>query len=54
MLLALQRKEIREGVSCVKHKQWLVLTSVTITKEIFSGDNALKAGGTANTMGQFS
>lgn len=49
-----QRKEIREGVSCVKHQAMAGSDIGDDHKEIFSGDNALKAGGTANTMGQFS
>lgn len=48
-----QRKEIREGVSCVKHQAMAGSDIGDDHKEMFSGENALKAGGTANTMGQF-
>jgi len=49
-----QRKEIRGGIACVKHQAMAGSDIGDDHKEIFSGDNALKAGGTANTMGQFS
>lgn len=49
-----QRKEIREGVSCVKHQAMAGSDIGDDHKEMFSGENALKAGGAANTMGQFS
>jgi len=49
-----QRKEIREGVSCVKHQAMAGSDIGDDHKEMFSGEQALKAGGTANTMGQFS
>jgi isocitrate lyase len=49
-----QRKEIREGIACVKHQAMAGSDIGDDHKEMFSGDNALKAGGTANTMGQFS
>jgi len=48
-----QRKEIREGIACVKHQAMAGSDIGDDHKEMFSGDNALKAGGTANTMGQF-
>ncbi len=48
-----QRKEIREGVSCVKHQAMAGSDIGDDHKEIFAGENALKAGGAANTMGQF-
>ncbi|MFC3902654.1 isocitrate lyase [Acinetobacter marinus] len=48
-----QRKEIRGGIACVKHQAMAGSDIGDDHKEIFSGDNALKAGGTANTMGQF-
>jgi isocitrate lyase len=48
-----QRKEIREGVSCVKHQAMAGSDIGDDHKEIFAGEIALKAGGTANTMGQF-
>ena len=49
-----QRKEIRQGSACVKHQAMAGSDIGDDHKEMFSGDNALKAGGTANTMGQFS
>lgn len=48
-----QRKEIREGVSAVKHQAMAGSDLGDDHKEIFSGENALKAGGTKNTMNQF-
>ncbi len=48
-----QRKEIREGISCVKHQAMAGSDLGDDHKEIFSGDNALKAGGEKNTMNQF-
>ena len=48
-----QRKEIRQGIACVKHQAMAGSDIGDDHKEIFSGDNALKAGGEANTMGQF-
>jgi isocitrate lyase len=48
-----QRKEIREGISCVKHQAMAGSDLGDDHKEIFSGDNALKAGGGKNTMNQF-
>ena len=49
-----QRKEIREGVSCVKHQAMAGSDIGDDHKEIFAGDNALKAGDAAkNTMNQF-
>ena len=49
-----QRKEIREGVSCVKHQAMAGSDIGDDHKEMFSGDNALKAGDASkNTMNQF-
>ncbi len=48
-----QRKEIRAGVSAVKHQAMAGSDIGDDHKEIFSGDNALKAGGGKNTMDQF-
>lgn len=48
-----QRKEIREGVSCVKHQAMAGSDLGDDHKEIFSGENALKAGGSKNTANQF-
>ncbi len=49
----MQRKEIREGVACVKHQAMAGSDIGDDHKEIFAGEIALKAGGTANTMNQF-
>ena len=50
-----QRKEIREGVACVKHQAMAGSDIGDDHKEIFSGENALKAGDDSkNTMNQFS
>ncbi len=48
-----QRKEIRAGVSAVKHQAMAGSDIGDDHKEIFSGENALKAGGGKNTMDQF-
>jgi isocitrate lyase len=48
-----QRKEIREGIACVKHQNMAGSDMGDDHKEYFSGDAALKAGGKDNTMGQF-
>jgi isocitrate lyase len=48
-----QRKEIREGIACVKHQDMAGSNIGDDHKEYFSGEAALKAGGTANTMNQF-
>ena len=48
-----QRKEIREGVEAVKHQAMAGSDIGDDHKEIFSGENALKAGGGKNTMNQF-
>ena len=48
-----QRKEIREGIACVKHQAMAGSDLGDDHKEIFSGENALKAGGGKNTMNQF-
>ena len=49
-----QRKEIREGIACVKHQDMAGSNIGDDHKEYFSGDAALKAGGQDNTMNQFS
>ena len=49
-----QRKEIREGIACVKHQNMAGSDMGDDHKEYFSGDAALKASGEDNTMGQFS
>ncbi len=48
-----QRKEIREGIACVKHQNMAGSDMGDDHKEYFSGDAALKAGGKDNTMNQF-
>ncbi len=48
-----QRKEIREGLACVKHQDMSGSNIGDDHKEYFSGDNALKASGKDNTMNQF-
>ncbi len=49
-----QRKEIREGIACVKHQNMAGSDIGDDHKEMFSGDNALKAGDASkNTMNQF-
>ncbi|WP_238817610.1 isocitrate lyase [Acinetobacter baumannii] len=50
-----QRKEIRGGIACVKHQAMAGSDIGDDHKEIFAGENALKAGDDAkNTMNQFS
>ena len=49
-----QRKEIRDGIACVKHQAMAGSDIGDDHKEIFSGENALKAGDASkNTMNQF-
>lgn len=48
-----QRKEIREGIAAVKHQAMAGSDIGDDHKEIFSGENALKAGGSKNTSNQF-
>jgi len=48
-----QRREIREGLACVKHQDMAGSNIGDDHKEYFSGDGALKAGGKDNTMNQF-
>jgi len=48
-----QRKEIRQGIACVKHQNMAGSDMGDDHKEYFSGDAALKAGGADNTMNQF-
>ena len=48
-----QRKEIREGIACVKHQNMSGSDIGDDHKEYFSGDAALKAAGKDNTMNQF-
>ncbi|KQV44930.1 MULTISPECIES: isocitrate lyase [unclassified Duganella] len=48
-----QRKEIRQGIACVKHQNMSGSDIGDDHKEYFSGEAALKAGGKDNTMNQF-
>jgi isocitrate lyase len=48
-----QRKEIREGIACVKHQNMSGSDIGDDHKEYFAGEAALKAGGAHNTMNQF-
>jgi isocitrate lyase len=48
-----QRKEIREGIACVKHQNMSGSDIGDDHKEYFAGEAALKAGGVHNTMNQF-
>jgi len=48
-----QRREIRDGLACVKHQDMAGSNIGDDHKEYFSGANALKAEGKDNTMRQF-
>jgi isocitrate lyase len=48
-----QRREIREGVACVKHQNMAGSDIGDDHKEYFAGEAALKAAGANNTMNQF-
>lgn len=48
-----QRKEIRQGIACVKHQNMSGSDIGDDHKEYFAGENALKAGGAKNTSNQF-
>ncbi len=48
-----QRKEIREGIACVRHQNMSGSDIGDDHKEYFAGEAALKAGGAHNTMNQF-
>ena len=48
-----QRKEIRQGIACVKHQNMSGSDMGDDHKEYFAGDAALKAAGEDNTMTQF-
>lgn len=52
-VLDVQRKEIREGIACVKHQNMAGSDMGDDHKEYFAGEAALKAGGKDNTMNQF-
>jgi len=49
-----QRKEIRQGIACVRHQNMAGSDMGDDHKEYFAGDAALKASGKDNTMNQFS
>ncbi|NRA71587.1 MAG: isocitrate lyase [Gammaproteobacteria bacterium] len=49
-----QRKEIRQGIACVKHQNMAGSDMGDDHKEYFAGEAALKASGDDNTMNQFS
>ncbi len=49
-----QRKEIRQGIACVRHQNMSGSDIGDEHKEYFAGAAALKAGGAHNTMNQFS
>ena len=48
-----QRREIREGIACVKHQNMAGSDLGDDHKEYFAGEAALKAAGADNTMNQF-
>jgi isocitrate lyase len=48
-----QRKEIRQGIACVRHQNMSGSDMGDDHKEYFAGEAALKAGGVHNTMNQF-
>jgi isocitrate lyase len=48
-----QRKEIREGIACVRHQNMSGSDIGDDHKEYFAREAALKAGGVHNTMNQF-
>jgi isocitrate lyase len=52
-VVGVQRKEIREGIACVKHQNMSGSDIGDDHKEYFAGEAALKAGGAHNTMNQF-
>jgi isocitrate lyase len=50
---SVQRREIREGIACVKHQAMAGSDIGDDHKDYFAGEAALKAGGAHNTMNQF-
>jgi isocitrate lyase len=48
-----QRKEIRQGIACVKHQNMAGSDIGDDHKDYFAGEAALKASGEHNTMNQF-
>ncbi len=53
-VLNVQRKEIREGIACVRHQAMAGSDIGDDHKDYFAGEAALKASGADNTMNQFS
>lgn len=53
-VVGVQRKEIRQGIACVKHQNMAGSDIGDDHKEYFAGEAALKAAGANNTMNQFS
>jgi isocitrate lyase len=53
-VLNVQRKEIRDGIACVRHQNMAGSDIGDDHKEYFAGEAALKASGADNTMNQFS
>lgn len=51
---SVQREEIRRGIAAVKHQHEVGSDLGDTFKEMVGGERALKAGGAANTMNQFS
>ena len=52
-VLNVQRKEIRDGIACVKHQNMAGSDIGDDHKDYFAGEAALKASGADNTMNQF-
>ena len=52
-VLNVQRQELRQGIACVRHQNMSGSDIGDDHKEYFAGEAALKAGGTHNTMNQF-
>ncbi len=52
-VLGVQREELRRGIACVKHQSMSGSDIGDDHKGYFSGEAALKASGSANTMHQF-
>ena len=48
-----QRKEIRQGIACVRHQNMAGSDLCDDYKEYVAGDASLNAGGKDNTMNQF-
>src|SRR5438309_7352764 len=49
-VLDVQRKELRDGIACVRHQNMAGSDIGDDHKEYFAGEAALKASGEANTM----